>query len=48
MYPELPPRVEYSLTPFGQEFVEILDRIAVLQQKIKVDGDRSARNLKHR
>jgi DNA-binding HxlR family transcriptional regulator len=45
-YPELPPHVEYSLTSFGQEFVEILDRIATLQQKIKVDSDRSTRNFK--
>lgn len=32
-YPEVPPRVEYRLTPFGQEFVEILDRIEALQDK---------------
>lgn len=32
-YPEVPPRVEYHLTSFGQEFVEILDRIEALRSK---------------
>ncbi|MGG6270707.1 winged helix-turn-helix transcriptional regulator [Leptolyngbya sp. AN03gr2] len=32
-YPEIPPRVEYRLTAFGQEFSEILDRIEDLQNK---------------
>jgi DNA-binding HxlR family transcriptional regulator len=32
-YPEVPPRVEYYLTPFGREFVEILDRIEALHRK---------------
>jgi DNA-binding HxlR family transcriptional regulator len=41
IYPELPPRVEYHLTPFGQEFTEILDQIEVLQQKFKINRDRS-------
>lgn len=45
-YPELPPRVEYHLTPFGQEFAEILDQIEALQQKFKMDSDRSTENLK--
>jgi DNA-binding HxlR family transcriptional regulator len=35
-YPELPPRVEYHLTPFGQEFAEILDRIEALRHKFKI------------
>lgn len=27
MYPEIPPKVEYSLTEFGQSFVPILDHM---------------------
>jgi DNA-binding HxlR family transcriptional regulator len=34
-YSEIPPRVEYQLTPFGQEFAEILDRIEALRHKFK-------------
>ena len=30
-YPEVPPRVEYNLTQFGQRFTIILDAIAQLQ-----------------
>lgn len=38
-YPEIPPRVEYRLTPFGQEFAAILDQIEALQNKFKMDSD---------
>lgn len=38
-YPEIPPRVEYHLTPFGQEFAAILDQIGTLQHKFKMDSD---------
>ena len=38
-YPEIPPRVEYRLTPFGQEFAVILDQIEALQNKCKMDSD---------
>lgn len=31
-YPEIPPRVEYTLTEFGQRFVRILDMIDELEQ----------------
>lgn len=31
---EVPPRVEYRLTPFGRRFGEIIDRIEALQREI--------------
>ena len=31
-YPEMPPRVEYTLTDFGQRFIRILDMIDELEQ----------------
>ncbi|PJF48118.1 MAG: transcriptional regulator [Chloroflexi bacterium] len=30
-YPEVPPRVEYRLTPFGEKFMVILDAIEQLE-----------------
>lgn len=30
-FPEIPPRVEYTLTPFGERFVAILDQIEQLK-----------------
>lgn len=38
-YPEIPPRVEYSLTPFGRRFVEILDQIEELQAEVNQGGN---------
>lgn len=32
-YPEIPPRVEYQLTPFGKRFVGILDAIDQLDRE---------------
>jgi len=33
-YPELPPRVEYEVTPFGKRFIRILDELENLQDEI--------------
>ncbi|GGP47312.1 MULTISPECIES: winged helix-turn-helix transcriptional regulator [Shewanella] len=33
-YPEIPPRVEYEVTEFGQKFMRILDDIEKLQNEI--------------
>jgi DNA-binding HxlR family transcriptional regulator len=33
-YPELPPRVEYRFTPFGDKFLGVLDDIDALQREI--------------
>ena len=39
-YNEVPPRVEYTITPFGQKFVRILDELEKLQDDIEDDlGD---------
>ena len=34
-FPEVPPRVEYEITPFGQNFMVILDEIEQLNQKLE-------------
>ena len=34
-YPEIPPRVEYEITPFGRKFIRILDQLEDLQREIE-------------
>ena len=34
-YPEVPPRVEYVVTPFGNKFIRILDELEKLQDEIE-------------
>jgi len=36
-YNEIPPRVEYQVTEFGQKFMRILDELEKLQQDIEND-----------
>jgi DNA-binding HxlR family transcriptional regulator len=38
-YAEIPPRVEYALTPFGERFAAILDGVARLQRDIDAARD---------
>lgn len=33
-YPEIPPRVEYRFTPFGERFVSLIDAVRSLQDEI--------------
>ena len=37
-FPEVPPRVEYALTPFGERFTEIVDRIEQLEAELTLVG----------
>ncbi len=37
IFPETPPRVEYSLTPFGKKFVKLLDTIEELEDDLASD-----------
>lgn len=34
---EVPPRVEYVVTPFGRKFIRILDELERLQEEVAVD-----------
>lgn len=34
---EIPPRVEYSVTPFGRKFIKIIDSLEVLQKEIDAE-----------
>lgn len=37
-YNEVPPRVEYVVTPFGKKFIRILDGLEKLQSEIESEG----------
>ena len=43
-FPEIPPRVEYRLTKFGDQFVQIFDQIDELQRKFGHNVERGHRN----
>ncbi len=36
-YPEIPPRVEYVVTPFGKKFISILNELEKLQVAIETE-----------
>jgi len=38
IYAEIPPRVEYRLTAFGEKFTGLLDAIESLEKEISEDG----------
>ncbi|MEH6625983.1 MAG: helix-turn-helix domain-containing protein [Motiliproteus sp.] len=37
-YPELPPRVEYAVTPFGEKFLQVLQQIEDLQGDLAISN----------
>ncbi len=42
-FPEIPPRVEYRLTPFGKKFLGLLKAVEKLQEELNGDSRRSPR-----
>jgi len=38
-FPEIPPRVEYHLTPFGKKFVRLLKQVEKLQSELNRVND---------
>ncbi len=38
VFPEVPPRVEYEVTAFGQKFLRILDELEKLQEEISISS----------
>ena len=45
-YAEIPPRVEYRLTPFGRRFGGVLERIGALQRELDQAADAPARKAR--
>lgn len=45
-FPEIPPRVEYRLTPFGKKFLRLLKAVEQLQEELNNDGPPDARPRK--
>lgn len=45
-YAELPPRVEYRLTAFGERFIALMDGVAKLQGEIDQDQSGTSRGLR--
>ena len=41
-YPEVPPRVEYRITPFGEQFGKLIDEVDHLQAAL---GDKHPRGV---
>lgn len=37
-FPEIPPRVEYRLTPFGRKFLRLLKAVEQLQEELDSEG----------
>ncbi len=35
---ELPPKVEYKVTPFGRKFLRVIEHLEALQDEISVDN----------
>ena len=40
-YNEMPPRVEYNVTPFGTKFIQVLGQLEKLQ--LEIDADKNNR-----
>jgi DNA-binding HxlR family transcriptional regulator len=38
VFPDIPPRVEYHFTPFGREFLALIDSVEQLQQRLSGRG----------
>lgn len=34
VFPEVPPRVEYAFTPFGRDFLTLIDAVDALQRRL--------------